>query len=318
MERHVETSASPYRRRLNKLPAARCLLPAILLPAFLLLLAASVAHGGEIEVIRNVAYADDGEPRHVADVYLPEGQGPFPGVLVVHGGAWMMGDKSHLGWVARRLAEQGFAAVSINYRLAPQHKFPAQLEDCQAALTWMLASAGKYRIDADRLAGYGYSAGGHLVTLLAMKNSQPPEPTKSAAGKDSARLKATCLKATCLKAVVAGGTPCDFRWIPPDQPALAYWLGGTRAECPEAYESASPLCYVGAGNPPILFFHGENDQLVDKRYPTEMSAQLKKLGVASEVLLLPGKEHIMAMFDASAVEAGVAFLRKHVVAQTAK
>ena len=88
------------------------------------------AHYGEVYVER-----DSGSLK--ADVYLPKGEGPFPGVVVVHGGAWYIGTRAQLSGVAQLLARHGMTAVAISYRLAPQHKFPAQIEDCKAAVRWM-------------------------------------------------------------------------------------------------------------------------------------------------------------------------------------
>src|SRR5687767_6527967 len=99
-----------------------------------------------IEVFRSVPYAKPAGEELTADVYLPKGTQAHPAVLVVHGGAWTIGNKSHLSFAAKQFAEAGFCAVAINYRLAPKHKFPAQLEDCLAAVAWMRANAEKYRI----------------------------------------------------------------------------------------------------------------------------------------------------------------------------
>jgi acetyl esterase/lipase len=255
----------------------------------------------EIEVRRNVVYAEATGMSLLADVYLPAGRGPYPGVLVVHGGAWTFGNKSHLAFAARQLAQEGFVAMAINYRLAPQFKFPAQLEDCQAAVSWMQAHADEYKIDGSRLAGYGYSAGGHLVALLAA-GDQAPSGTP---------VDASAAKAKPLKAVVAGGAPCDFCSMPPEQRTLAHWLGGTRQECPDVYRQASPLAYVSADDPPMFFFHGEQDNLVPKSNPVTMTKALAAAGVEAHLHVVTGKGHGGAMFDQPALEASIDFLMRH-------
>jgi acetyl esterase/lipase len=154
------------------------------------------------------------------DVYTPEGDGPFPGVLVVHGGAWRMGTRGQLAGVAELLAKHGMTAVAISYRLAPQCKFPAQIEDCKEAVRWMRTNAARLKIDPDRIGGYGYSAGAHLVSLLGATDAKDglegvPDPSK--------------LPSTRLQCVAAGGTPCDLRLLPPNIEGLSFFLGGSRA-----------------------------------------------------------------------------------------
>ena len=251
---------------------------------------------GAIELDRDVLYAEHGGVKLKADVYQPAGDGPYPGVLLVHGGAWRAGNKLLATALARRLAGAGYSVMAIDYRLAPEHKFPAQLEDCQAALAWMVANAGQYKIDVERIGGCGYSAGGHLVALMAA----------SAAADDP--------QAGRLRAVVAGGAPCDFRVMPPRSDVLAYWLGGSRAQMPKAYETASPRVHVSADDPPMFFYHGQKDRLVPYIGAVAMVASLREAGVPAEFHLVPGAGHVEAYFDAAAVDKGIEFLDRHLKA----
>jgi acetyl esterase/lipase len=251
----------------------------------------------EIEVERNVVYARPGGTELLADFYLPGSLGPHPAVLVVHGGAWIFGNKSQLAFAAQKLAEHGFVAMAINYRLAPQFKFPAQLEDCQAAVRFLHEQAEQYRVDGQRIGGFGYSAGGHLVALLGASG------TVGAAAKQPGD--------TRLQAVVAGGAPCDFCSIPPEERTLAFWLGGTRQQCPEIYRRASPLKQVSADDPPMLFVHGEDDNLVPEASPAAMTKALSRVGVASQLLVLPGKGHAGAMYDPRTLEAAIDYFNGH-------
>jgi len=118
------------------------------------------------DVYRNLVYSEPQGHRLRADLYVPRGKGKFPGVVLIHGGGWRTGSKGHMVVHARRLAERGYVAMSINYRLAPRHKFPDQIHDCKAAVRWMRAHAEEYQVASERLAAYGYSAGGHLACLL--------------------------------------------------------------------------------------------------------------------------------------------------------
>ena len=138
----------------------------------------------ELQVVRNLVYttftsstssmADGGNARPTpkeyalrADVYLPRSEGPHPGALLIHGGGWTTGSKLQMGAHGRRLAKSGFVGVAIDYRLAPRHTFPAQVEDCLKALEWMGRSGVDYGIDTERIAAVGYSAGGQLACLVA-------------------------------------------------------------------------------------------------------------------------------------------------------
>jgi acetyl esterase/lipase len=268
-------------------------------------LIAALLYGGpaaaaEIETIRNVVYAQVAGEQLLTDVYRPSGDESHAAVLVVHGGAWTFGNKAQLAFVARQFAQNGFCAVAINYRLAPKHRFPAQLEDCLAAVAWMRTNAERYRIDPTRIGGYGYSAGGHLVALMA--TGATPKPAEAG----------NLGPAACpLQAVVAGGTPCDFRGLPPEDRGLAYWLGGPRKEQEALYRLASPAQHVSARCPPMLFFHGEQDSLAPLLSVKAMSAQLLQAGAISELHVVPQKGHLFAMFDEEALRRSVEFLKRH-------
>ena len=200
--------------------------------------------------------------------------------------------------VAQALAKHGYTTAAISYRLAPQDKFPAQLYDCQAAVRWLRANAAKYKVDSQRVGGYGYSAGGHLVALLGAMDDDDFREPGVAADAPSAR----------LQVVVAGGAPCDFRVLPADSGRLAYWLGGTPAEKPEAYKEASPYAYITPDDPPMFFFHGGADNLVPIRSPKRMVAGLKAAHVPAEFYEVPGAGHLAAVINRPAMLAALAFV----------
>ncbi|MEM9353300.1 MAG: alpha/beta hydrolase [Planctomycetota bacterium] len=233
-----------------------------------------------------------------ADVYQPDGEGPFPGVVLVHGGAWYMGSRHNMAWCARRLARLGFTAVSISYRLAPQHKFPAQIDDCRDAVRWMRANADRLKIDPQRIGGFGYSAGGHLVALLgATAEADEKGPTAG----DTAR-------SSRLQAIAAGGAPCEFRFLPADLDLLTYWLGGPRRAAAEAYRLASPTVFASADDPPMVFWHGSRDRTVPISSARAMVRALRAAGGSAELHVVEGKGHTQAFFDAEAFDACVRFL----------
>lgn len=241
-----------------------------------------------------------------ADLYIPRDAGPHPGVLVVHGGAWTMGTRAQLSGVAQRLAQQGFSAVAISYRLAPQARFPAQIEDCKAAVRWMREHAADLKLDPERIGGFGYSAGAQLVALLGT--------TDAADGLEGVEHPVE-LPSTRLQAVVGGGTPCDFRAMPLDEEWLGFWLGGTRREVPEQYRLASPAAFISADDPPMFFFHGENDELVPLVSPREMCKHMKTCGCNAELYVVPMIGHAAAAMDRTAVDKSVRFLAQQLKAQ---
>jgi acetyl esterase/lipase len=159
--------------------------------------------------------------------------------------------------------------------------------------------AQEHDIDPQRIAGWGYSAGAHLVSLLGTTDT-----SHGLEGSDAGAQPVS----TRLQAVVAGGTPCDFRVMPSDSPRLAYWLGGTRSDLSERYVLASPAAHVSADDPPFFFYHGTADELVPADGVQAMDAALEEAGVRAEVLLLPDANHIQAALRAEGGKAGVQFL----------
>jgi len=250
------------------------------------------SHFGEVYVER-----DSGPLK--ADLYVPEGEGPFPGVLVVHGGAWYMGTRAQLSGFAQLLASRGMTAVAISYRFAPTHKFPAQIEDCKAAVRWMRSNTERLKIDPERIGGFGYSAGAQLVALLG---------TTDANDGLEGEIDTTDTPSTRLQAVAGGGAPCDFRTFPLDTEMLSFWLGGTRRQLAEQYRLASPAEFVSADDPPMFFFHGEKDNLVPVTSPTTMCRVLKSVGVPSELYVVPNTGHVFAMLDRTALDKCATFL----------
>lgn len=243
-----------------------------------------------IRVVRNVVYSQVEGVDLLADVYRPNDEKVRPAVLMIHGGAWTAGNKWNYQDHARELAQAGYVAVPINYRLAPKFTYPAQLEDAQAALAWLFASAEQWRIDKRQLAAYGYSAGAQLTALLAT-NPHPSSPKLSAA--------------------VCGGTPCDFSFIPKDNRSLVHVMGGTRAEKPEIYREASAINFASANDCPVFFFHGTNDLLVPRRSSQALYDALKSLGVETEYFTVEGQGHLVTFVHPPARVAAIEFLGKH-------
>lgn len=282
--------------------------PVVFCCVILLLLAESgAAQETSVDILRNQVFVERESGPLAADIYRPHGTGPFPGILVVHGGAWRMGARADLAVIARKFAEKGYTAVAIDYRLAPANKFPAQIYDCQAAVRWMRAHAHELKIDPARIGGFGYSAGGHLVALLGTIDDKELREPGLPAGAPSSR----------LQVVVAGGAPCDFQVLPGSSERIAFWIGGTRDQFPTEYRKASPAAFITEDDPPMYFFHGEQDMLVPVASPVEMVKQLKGAKVTAEMQVVKNAGHIEALFDRTALEHGLAFADKYLKVETA-
>lgn len=219
-----------------------------------------------------------------------------PAVLMIHGGAWMAGNKAQVAWHAGRLAERGYVVMAIDYRLAPQHPFPAQRDDCRAALNWLYQRADELGVDAQRVAAYGYSAGGHLTCLLAFQEAAnanaPDRPPR-------------------LRAIVAGGVPCGFETLPLDSWRLVFWLGGTRRQRGDVYREACPLSFVSGQCPPVFLFHGDGDLIVPRGDAERLHERLRDCGVDAQWHLVAEAGHLTAYLDEDTFQRSAEFLDRH-------
>lgn len=243
----------------------------------------------DVSVERDLVYAERNDVTLRADVYRPRAGAANPGILMLHGGAWMAGSKAVMGHHARRAAARGYVVVSADYRLAPRHKHPAQLQDCRVALEWMRRQAKVLRLDPDHIAAYGYSAGAHLATLLAVART------------DGGPTQPVC-------AVVAGGAPCDLRSHAPWSNGLIYWLGASRYDKPELYRVASPITHVDSRSPPMFFYHGELDRVVPSRAARPMFDRLQAAGIPARWRTIDQRGHLGAFWHPDTVDEALAFL----------
>lgn len=240
------------------------------------------------EKFGGIEYASGDDYRLTLDVYVPEGEGPHPAILAVHGGAWRSGSKFVWFRHARKLARAGFVVVAINYRKAPMFQFPAQLYDCKAAIRWMRKNSDEYKIDPEQIGAIGYSAGGHLAAMLGTTDRED--------GLEGSHIPEDQEISTRIQAVASGGAVCEFSWIDEKSRALCYWLGKTRGDAPEVYKRASPISYVTPDDPPFYFFHGGKDWVVPDSSPKAMHAQLQKQSVNSKYESYDDMGH-MALFS---------------------
>jgi acetyl esterase/lipase len=225
----------------------------------------------DVEIYRDLSYLPGGHERHKLDVYVPKNaKGQLPLVVWVHGGGWSMGSKNNPP--ALFLLRHGYAVASINYRLVQHAPFPAQIEDCKAALRWLRAHADKYHIDPKHVGVWGASAGGHLVALWGTTNGK-----KELEGKEG-----HLDQSSSVQAVVDYFGPTDLK-------RYLKLLGIEQNK--EKAALASPLTHVNKDCPPFLIVHGDKDLAVPYRESEELTAALKKAGVDVTLHKLEGVGH---------------------------
>jgi acetyl esterase/lipase len=264
------------------------LVPANLLLAGLLFSAGPVPEGTRL--LRDLEYVPGGHERQKLDLYLPPSGKDWPLIVSVHGGGWAAGSKDTQG--AGAFVARGFAVAAINYRLSQHAIFPAQIEDCKAAVRWLRANAEKYGYDPKRVGVIGGSAGGHLVALMG-----------TTGGVKQFDVGGNLDQSSRVQAVVDMFGPTDFMQMDSHRPTAARLVhdepnspesrlvGGHISVRRDAVARANPIAYVTADAPPFLIIHGDNDLLVPHHQSELLLAALKKAGVPAELITVPNGPH---------------------------
>lgn len=292
----------------------RTLLPLALLAAvsviFVLFVGATSQKPEPISVHRNIFYVDKSQnPFQQLDLYVPEGEGPFPVVVWIHGGAWVAGDKNH-PLAVPLMVSQGFAVASINYRLAQHEPHPAQINDCKEAVRWLRKHAAQYKLDPNKIGAWGHSAGGHLTALLGTTGdiaviAEGNEP------KDEKR-------ETAVQAACDWAGPTDFASIPkqqgpdaeldfndPNGPLAILMAGNSQA----ARNGASPVNRLSSDDAPLLIVHGKRDTVVPSAQSSELADKMTAAGLKVECLIVPDEGHTLS--SRTAVERTIEFFKKN-------
>jgi len=251
-----------------------------------------------VKALRDLEYVPNGHERQKLDLYLPEKGDKLPLIVFVHGGGWRQGSKE--GSPAIRFSGNGYAVASINYRLSQHAIWPAQIEDCKAAVRWLRANAAKYRLDPDRIGVWGGSAGGHLVALLGT-TGDVKDFDKGENLKFSSRVQAVC----------DWFGPADFTlWQDSNSDTLTQLFGGKMTKAQAL--NASPVTYVTKGDAPFLIMHGDKDPLVAMAHSERLRDALKAAGVEVALDVLPGAAHGTPEFRSEESLAKIAaFFDKH-------
>lgn len=269
-----------------------------------LLFIVGIAAAAPPKVEVDIVYGKAGDRDLKLDLAKPEGKGPFPAVVVLHGGGWRLGNKRDVRSWVQALAEEGFVAAGVGYRLAPDAKFPAQIEDCKTAVRFLRANADKYGIDKARFAAMGFSAGGHLACLLGL--------TDAKAGFDGTQHPD---ESSAVQAVVDYFGPTDLAGFAKDATAqrgmLGPFIGKTYGDDPAAHDKASPIHYVTKSAPPFLILHGTKDNIVAVKQSRDLFNKLKDVGVAADLVEVEGEGHgWVGRKNAETSERAIAFLKE--------
>jgi acetyl esterase/lipase len=267
-----------------------CLVPVVQLPIALSRFDRAIANttarppepmAGEVRVTRGVRFSNaDGVPLGL-DVYQPPGEGTHPVIMQIYGGSWQNGTPVAQEWFSRYFAERGYLVVAIDYRHAPEWKWPEQIVDVRTALYWIQNDSPKYGADPSRIVVVGRSAGAQLAMRLAYQEGP-----------------------SAIRGVVNYYGPVDLAegWRTPPSPdplnvrgILEMFIGGTPQQKPEHYQHASPVTWVTRASAPTLSLYGTRDHVVEARFGRLLDAALRKAGATSVLLELPWSEH---SFDA--------------------
>lgn len=251
---------------------------------------ASYRGPGEFHKQEDHFFTDEKLERQKGELYLPKLEGLRPAVILVHGGGWRSRNLEDMNLIAKSLAEHGFIVFNINYRLAPEHKHPAPIDDLRQAHAYLLklSEDNKINLDSHRVGLWGYSSGGHTVSYYALQTNSPGP----------------------IKAVVSGGAPYDFTWYPLS-PYLLDYMGKYRDEMTQAYLEASPVNHLHSEAPRFFLYNGIKDRLVEHAQASAFQFKLRQAGLQAERYDVAFWGHAnVFIFSSEAVKQGVLFLQQ--------
>jgi acetyl esterase/lipase len=233
----------------------------------------------------DVIYGHAGGEDLQLDLFAPkDASGPVPAVVIFHGGGWASGNHELFRPLAGAVAAHGYVAATVGYRMAPRHKFPAQIQDAKCAVRWLRANAGRYPIDGEHIGALGFSAGAHLALLLGLTEA------KDGLEGDGGNAE----QSSSVQAVINISGPTDLtspEWPDATKAVIFDFVGGSRAQLAGMYRAASPIAYVHRGAPPVLTIHGTADSVVPYEQAELLHTALRKARVPSRLTPLHGKDH---------------------------
>jgi acetyl esterase/lipase len=251
---------------------------------------------------QNVSYANDTLKKHLLDIYIPSGgTEKKPLVIWVHGGGWQVNDKyadmSYMRSTIRAIIEKGYAVASIDYRHSTTAIFPAQIQDCNQAVQFLYDNAAKYNLDKDMFVLMGFSAGGHLASLLALSANNKVNNFFVNGKAASFRIKGVLDFYGPSNFLLFYGTANPSTTGDP----ISTLLGASPLLRPDLSAIASPVTYVDENDPPFFIVHGEKDQDVPPAQSYLLKSWLDLKKVKNEITVVKDAPHFGEMFDAQPV-----------------
>jgi acetyl esterase/lipase len=224
-----------------------------------------------------------------------KGDGPFPAVLCIHGGAWQTGSKDDFGSLIVTFAQNGYLAASAEYRMAPNYKWPAEIEDVKCAVRYLRAHAKELNIDPNNIYATGASAGGHLALMLGV--TDPKDGLEGTGGnpQESSRVQAVAnfYGPSDLRLWNAGlkkDIPEQKAMLESSKKILEDFLGTSDRSSP-VMATVSPITHIDANDAPIITFHGTKDNIVSIDQAKLLHAVLEKAGVPQKLVIVEGEGH---------------------------
>ena len=257
---------------------------------------------------RDLSYIPDGDAAQKLDLYLPEQapDKPLPLVVHIHGGGWRGGNKYPCPVVG--MVRHGYAVASVEYRFSQKALFPAQIQDCQAAIRWLRGNAKRFGINPARVGVIGASAGGHLSALVGTSGGRKIFEAIGGFVEESDRVQAVCdifgpsdFSTVVKQAEVDRNVRNIFKFNTPSDPYSS--LVGGSLEDAGLTSKVSPVRHVSELTPPFLILHGTHDALVPIAQSEQLADVLKAQGVPVWFQRFPGAGHGGPVFSRPAVTA---------------
>jgi acetyl esterase/lipase len=278
----------------------------------------SVFAADDVVVEQNLTYGKAGDVELHLDLARPaRGEGPFPAIVYIHGGAWAGGSKDVYRSSIEKAARRGYVAIAISYRLTQPNletkvakvPFPAQIHDCKCAIRWLRSVGDKFHVDKNRIGVTGTSAGGHLSLLVGMADESAGLEGDGGHVDQSSR----------VQAVVNYCGPTDLAKEYDEVKVVQVYLyalcGGTPESAAEMYKTASPVTYVSKDAPPVLTLHGDKDDIVLVSQAKLLDEAMKRAGASHELMIFEGQGHGFTGEAAQQAEKAFwAFFDKHLKA----
>lgn len=242
-----------------------------------------------------ITYGHAGEEELKLDLARPEGDGPFPAIVFIHGGGWAYGHRKAYEDRIEEAAGRGYVAITVSYRLmkfdqenkettTAEPIFPAQVHDVKAAVRWLRANARQYHVNPDKIGVTGQSAGGHLSLMVGLTDEKSGLEGSNGNEGVSSRVQAVVNEFGPTE-MVECFDESSVSWI------FRLFMGGSPDDFPETYRISSPVTYVSQDDPPVLTLQGDLDKLVPVTQATLLDEKMKEAGAPHTLVILKGQGH---------------------------